>query len=205
MNRVAVIDYGRCNLDSIARAVEECGGTPRLARAPADLDAVDRVILPGVGSFRDAMERLSERRLDDALTERVMHGRLPFLGICLGMQLLASVGTEGGESPGLGWIAGRVRRLAPADGSERVPHVGWNEVLPRGDAPLFLGIAPATDFYFVHSFHMQCAAEDCVTARTPYCGGFISSVARGSVFGVQFHPEKSLRPGFTLLRNFLAI
>ncbi|MGQ0612332.1 MAG: imidazole glycerol phosphate synthase subunit HisH [Planctomycetaceae bacterium] len=205
MNRVAVIDYGRCNLDSIARAVEECGGAPRLARAPADLEGTDRVILPGVGSFRDAMERLRERRLDEALTERVLPGRVPFLGICLGMQLLASEGSEGGASPGLGWIAGKVRRLTPADRAERVPHVGWNEVLPRADAPLFQGIAPATDFYFVHSFALQCADETCITARTPYCGGFVSSVSRGDIHGVQFHPEKSLRPGFALLRNFLAL
>ena len=205
MKRVAIVDYGRCNLDSIARAVEECGGAPALAREGRDLADAGRVILPGVGSFRDAMEALRARRLDEALAERVLAGGAPFLGICLGMQLLASRGREGGEARGLGWIPGEVRRLAPGAEGERVPHVGWNEVRPRDAGALFSGIPPATDFYFSHSYHFRCADDASVAARTPYGGGFVSAVARAPVFGVQFHPEKSQRPGFALLRNFLAL
>jgi glutamine amidotransferase len=138
------------------------------------------------------------------LRERVLDERVPLLGICLGMQLLASLGFEGGETAGLGLIGGEVRRLRPADPDTRIPHVGWNEVEPVRDSPLFAGVASRTDFYFVHSFHFVPAEPADALARTPYAAGFVSAVSRGSVFGVQFHPEKSQRPGFQVLINFLA-
>lgn len=204
-NRVAVIDSGLCNLDSVRRAVELCGGDPVLVAEGDHFPAVDRIILPGVGAFAEAMRRLGERRLDRLLADHVREREIPFLGICLGMQLLASDGTENGNTRGLGWIDGEVRRLIPRDEQTRVPHMGWNEVHHDGSPVLFEGIPSGTDFYFVHSYHLVCEQAGDVASTTPYCGGFASSVQRGLVFGVQFHPEKSQRHGLQLLRNFVAI
>ncbi|MCZ7527700.1 MAG: imidazole glycerol phosphate synthase subunit HisH [Acidimicrobiia bacterium] len=203
MQRVAVVDYGLNNLDSVCRALEECGAAAFVTDSPADVERADRIVLPGVGAFPDAMANLRERGLVDALTEEVQGHGAPFLGICLGMQLLATRSHEVAATDGLGWIPGEVRRLEPTAADRRVPHMGWNEVDPVGTADLFAGIAPRSDFYFVHSFRLCCDDDADVLATTPYCGGFTSAVHRGSVFGVQFHPEKSQAHGFELLRNFL--
>lgn len=203
MAAVAIVDYGLCNLDSMARAVEECGGRPRVTDDPDGVASADRIILPGVGAFPDAMRNLRSRGLDQAMEARVRAG-VPLLGVCLGMQLLASRGSEVASSEGLGWIEGEVRRLEPTNG-ERVPHVGWNEVKSERDCPLLAGIEFGRDFYFVHSYHLACADAADVAARTDYCGGIASVVGHGNVFGTQFHPEKSQRVGFQLLRNFLAL
>jgi glutamine amidotransferase len=205
MNKVAIVDYGMCNLDSVRRAVEECGGHPVVTDEQGDIEAADRIILPGVGAFPDAMRNLVDRGLHKVLEEQVLTQAAPFLGICLGMQLLASVGFEGEETPGLGWIDGEIRRLVPTEQDRRIPHVGWNEVVPKPGSPLFDGIDSGADFYFVHSYHFVCRSPDNVEATTPYCGGFTSVVARGDVHAVQFHPEKSQRNGLQLLRNFLAL
>ena len=205
MNKVAIVDYGMCNLDSVRRAVEECGGRAVVTDEAGDLEVADRIILPGVGAFPDAMANVRARELDKALEEQVRAEGAPFLGICLGMQLLATVGLEGGETPGLNWIEGEVRRFVATEADPRIPHVGWNEVVPTGDSPLFDGIEPGSDFYFVHSYHFACRSSDDVLATTPYCGGFASAVGRDNVQAVQFHPEKSQRVGLQLLRNFLAI
>jgi glutamine amidotransferase len=201
----AIVDYGLCNLDSIARAVEECGSRAYVTDDPQQLARADRIILPGVGAFADAISNLREKRLDVAMTERVTGDGVPFLGICLGMQLMACRGHEGRGADGLGWINGEVRRLAPTTSNERIPHVGWNEVESVEGALLFDDIAPGSDFYFVHSFHLDCADPDQVQGRTPYCDGFVSAVAKGNIFGVQFHPEKSQKTGFRLLTNFLQL
>lgn len=205
MNTVAIIDYGMCNLDSVARAVEECGGSPIVTDQAKDIEQANRIILPGVGAFPDAMRNIKQRRLDEILPEQVISKQIPFLGICLGMQLLATKGWEGGETAGLGWIEGEVQRLQPLDQETRIPHIGWNEVNFTHDSLLFRNIPPGKDFYFVHSYHVCCANETNILARTPYCGTFVSAVERGWVFGVQFHPEKSQRLGFQLLKNFLSI
>ena len=204
MTEVAIVDYGMCNLGSIARAVEECGASALVSERPADLERATHIILPGVGSFREAMTRLRERGLDQAMEEQARGRGIPFLGICLGMQMLASRGYEGRETRGLGWIEGEVRRLEAGAG-ERVPHVGWNEVEQRRSCPLFDGIADRKDFYFVHSYYFLPEDDGVVVARTPYAGGFVSAVGRQLIFGVQFHPEKSQRPGLGMLRNFLAL
>ncbi|MEZ5379147.1 MAG: imidazole glycerol phosphate synthase subunit HisH [Acidimicrobiales bacterium] len=211
MNRVAIVDYGLCNLDSVRRAVEECGGTATVTSDPADLRVADRIILPGVGSFAAAAANLQRSGLADELTEQVMSLQAPFLGICLGMQLMLTVGVEGstdgaGETKGLGWIDGRVERLAPTPDDPRIPHVGWNEVhRTEVDAPLLDSIDDGADVYFVHSFHARCSDDRQVIATTPYAGGFVSAVANGNAFGVQFHPEKSQTVGFAILRRFLEI
>jgi glutamine amidotransferase len=202
--RIAIVDYGMCNLDSVRRAFEEVGARPYVTDDPGDLDAADRIVLPGVGAFPDAMCNLRARGLDEALAKQVCDEGAPFLGVCLGMQLMAAIGEEVQTTQGLGWLDARCVRFVPTDTDRRVPHVGWNEVTPGVDSPLFEGIPANTDFYFVHSFHVECTEPDQVLATTPYCGGFVSAVQRGQAFGVQFHPEKSQRFGLRLLQNFLA-
>jgi glutamine amidotransferase len=200
---VAIVDYGMGNLDSVARAVEECGGRPRVTHDEDEIGTAAAVILPGVGAFARGMASIRERGLDAVLRDGVAERGVPLLGLCLGMHLLAGRGTEGGETEGLDLIPGEVRRFAPGDPSLRVPHVGWNEVEVVRPSPLFAGLPSGKDFYFVHSFHF--APEDArdVVATTRYGGEFVSVVQRENVFGVQFHPEKSQRTGFALLRNFL--
>ena len=201
--RVAIVDYGMCNLDSVRRAVEECGADPYVTDQPSELSSADRIILPGVGAFGDAMRALRERDLDTALTEEVLEAGAPFLGICLGMQLLAERGEEGSPVEGLGWIPGHVTKLVPTERDRLVPHMGWNEVVAAQPTPLLEGIPERADFYFVHSYWLDCP-DEFVAARTPYCGNVTAAVQRDNVYGVQFHPEKSQRHGFQLLRNFLA-
>ncbi len=206
MNRVAVIDYGAGNLDSVCRALQECGADPRVTTHPRDLELASRIVLPGVGVFAEGMRGLRERGYEEALQEQVRVRDLPFLGICLGMQLMASSGIEGGRSSGLGWIPGEVVRLEPRAEGERVPHVGWNEVQPcESGCGLFSGLDGARDFYFVHSFHLRPGSESTVAAWTPFAGRFASAVRRGRMMGVQFHPEKSQKAGFQVLRNFLSL
>jgi glutamine amidotransferase len=205
MSDVAIIDYGLCNLDSIARAVEECGGDPVVTDDPSDVGACDRVILPGVGAYGQAMENLNDAGLSNAIREKVSAGA-PMLGICLGMQLLSDCGTEFGDHTGLGLIPGIVRRLVPSGSGERVPHIGWNEVHHRRNtATLLAGIDPVKDFYFVHSYYFDVAEERDLVATTPFCGGVAAVVNRGKVWGTQFHPEKSQKAGFAVLRNFLSM
>lgn len=203
-SRVAVIDYGLCNIDSVLRAVQECGGSPILAADPAGIADATHVILPGVGSFHDAMRNLHTRKLVPVLNDAVVAKRTPFLGICLGMQLLASTGEEGGKTEGLGWIPGEVCKLSPRS-DERIPHVGWNEVHHGRTSPIFDGIETGKDFYFIHSYHFVVADAGHAIATTPYCGGFVSAVNIGNIFGTQFHPEKSQKPGCRVLRNFLSL
>ena len=203
MSSTAIIDYGMCNLDSVARAIEECGGRALITHEESDVRVASHVVLPGVGSYADAMRNIRERSLDRILGEHVFDRGIPFLGICLGMQLLSSFGWEGGRTDGLAAIPGEVAKLERKGADLRIPHVGWNEVELDRESPLFDGIPSGRDFYFVHSYHFRCDDPQNVLARTPYAGGFVSAIARGTTFAVQFHPEKSQRVGFQLLRNFL--
>lgn len=203
--KVLVVDYGMGNLRSVARALEEVGASPDVSDDPRSVRSADRVVLPGVGAFADGMRQLVGRGWIPALEDAVLGQKVPLLGICLGMQLLADQGSEGEPCRGMGFVPGEVRRLAPSAGGERIPHMGWNEVCVERANPLFHGIADGSDFYFVHSYHLGPADPSAVIATTPYCGRFVSAIGVGAVFGVQFHPEKSSRPGFRLLRNFLGI
>lgn len=203
MQRIAIVDHGLCNVDSMWRAVEECGAKGDITSDPADLAHADKIVLPGVGSFADAMDVLVRTGLADAIREHVSVNGVPLLGVCLGMQLLAGTGTEVRSTAGLGLIDADVVRLVASERAERIPHVGWNEVDPRLDHAVFAGIPAAADFYFVHSFHVVCNDPGDVLATTPYCGGFTSAVAREHVVGTQFHPEKSQVHGLRLLRNFV--
>jgi glutamine amidotransferase len=203
MSKVAIIDYGMCNLDSVARAVEECGSEARITDQEADINHATHIILPGVGAFGKAMHNMHELHLDEILADQVLEKQIPFLGICLGMQLMATTGWENGQNSGLGWIGGDVKRFEATEQDRRIPHIGWNEVSFE-DSPIFQGISPKTDFYFVHSYHLACHNPTNVLAKTPYCGEFVSAVHHDWMFGVQFHPEKSQKAGFRVLKNFLA-
>ena len=205
MKIVAIVNYGMGNLGSVYRAVEECGGHPVITNAQNDLQKANFIILPGVGSFATGMSRIRALGLEEILTEQVLEKQIPFLGICLGMQLMATTGCEGSETKGLDWVQGEVVRLESSEPNERIPHVGWNEVIFSQESPLYEGVSSGKDFYFVHSFHLKCHNEKDVIAHTPYCGRFISTVRRDHIFGVQFHPEKSQKPGFHVIRNFLAV
>jgi glutamine amidotransferase len=193
------------NLDSVARAVEECGGRPLVTNRADILQTATHIILPGVGAFPLAMRHIRERQLDKILTDQVIQKRIPFLGLCLGMQLLATTGHEIEETPGFGWIPGQVQRLQPLGADTRIPHIGWNEVHVTTPSQLFAAIPSGKDFYFVHSYHLVCSDPADVVARTPYCGGFVATISRRNIHGAQFHPEKSQRVGFRFIRNFLSL
>jgi glutamine amidotransferase len=200
---VLVVDYGMGNLASARRSFEECGARVEVSRDPAAVRTASRIVIPGVGAFAQAMQRLRSAGWVDSIREAAAEG-VPVLGICLGMQLLAEEGDEGGVAQGFGLIKARIERLVARVPSERIPHVGWNEVHPRSGIRLFDGIAPGADFFFVHSYHMVPRESSAVIATTPYCGDIVSAVQQGVVTGVQFHPEKSSRSGLRLIRNFLA-
>jgi imidazole glycerol-phosphate synthase subunit HisH len=200
---VLIIDYGMGNLASARRSFEECDATVVVSDHPSAARSASRIVIPGVGAFGEAMQRLRSAGWVDAIREAADEG-VPVLGICLGMQLLAEEGDEGSLVQGFGLVRARIERMTPKAPGERIPHVGWNEVYPRPDAKLFRGIAPGSDFFFVHSYHLVPRDQDAILATTPYCGGIVSAVQQNQVMGVQFHPEKSSQAGFQLIRNFLA-
>lgn len=200
---VVVIDYGMSNLGSIRRSLEECGTNVKISDDPNDLKTAERIILPGVGAFRDGMVNLRSKRWIESIKEEVLGNNIPILGICLGMQLLADKGYEGGEIDGLGLIPGEVRKLVTINPDERIPHMGWNEIYKTKTNPLFDNIPNGSDFYFVHSFHFNTRNQSHIAATTPYCGEFTSVISYKNIFGVQFHPEKSQYYGLKLLSNFL--
>lgn len=204
MTAVAIVDYRLCNLDSIRRAIEECGGRPIVVRDPQEIGDTDRIVLPGVGSFARAMANLEAAGFVEALREAVIANGRPLLGVCLGMQLLGQTGSEGGETKGLGLLRGRVERMNPANAQkpERIPHIGWNDVAQATPSALFEGIAAGTDFYFVHSYRLESPPEETL-AVVDYCGRTVAAAGRGNVMAVQFHPEKSQVAGLRLLKNFL--
>lgn len=200
---VLIVDYGMGNLGSVRRALEECGTQTLISDDPSDLANASWIVLPGVGAFPDGMSSLRERGWLAPLSKAVRDDRIPLLGICLGMQLLAERGFEGSETEGLGFIPGQVKLMAPEDGA-RIPHVGWNDVHEVGTTPMFQDIPEGSDFYFVHSFHFVPTSSEHIAAVTSYGGEVVAAVAANNIWGAQFHPEKSSRAGFHLLKNFLS-
>jgi glutamine amidotransferase len=208
--KIGVIDYGVGNLGSVMRALGELRVTPVLVTRAIDLGAVDSLILPGVGNFSDCARLLNEGGWFQALKDEVQGEKKPLLGVCLGMQLLASCSMEGAthDAPngtlGLGFIPGRVEHLNSRGCHLRVPHVGWNSVTPASTVGgLFDGIPVGTDFYFVHSYVFLPDNSADVLATTDYGMTVTAAVRKDHVWGTQFHPEKSSRAGFRLLRNFV--
>ena len=215
MSTVAIIDYGSGNLRSAAKAFEraasEAGGSQHIAVTadPAIVAAADRVVLPGVGAFADCRRGLlAIDGMLAALDEAVIARGQPFLGICVGMQLMATRGLEHGITDGFGWIAGEVAPIAPADTTLKIPHMGWNELDIRAAGhPLFAGLSDgdvAPHAYFVHSFHLVADDPAQVLATVDYGGAITAAVGRDNLAGTQFHPEKSQAVGLRLIANFLA-
>jgi len=210
MQSVALIDYGSGNLRSAEKALRKAAeglNTAAEIVVTADPDIVaraDRLVLPGVGAFAACMGALSSRDgLIAAMTEAVRGRGAPFLGVCVGMQLLADKGLEFGETPGLGWIPGEVSKLQPANAAAKIPHMGWNALEDLADRPLLAGLDAAPHMYFTHSFAFRPADPSHVIATTDHGGRFTAAVAKDNVMGVQFHPEKSQAQGIRLLANFL--
>ncbi|MBI1981852.1 MAG: imidazole glycerol phosphate synthase subunit HisH [Methylocystis sp.] len=209
----AIIDYGSGNLHSALKAFERAAREslgPTDIRVTSDPDVVraaERVVLPGVGAFADCRRGLlAIEGLYVALQEAVIDRGRPFLGICVGMQLMGARGLEHGESPGLGWIPGDVAPITPADPSLKIPHMGWNTLTLRREHPLFAGVPlgeRGLHAYFVHSFQLTPSTPEHVLATTDYGAPLTAAVARDNLVGVQFHPEKSQRLGLALIGNFL--
>ncbi|ACZ38356.1 MAG: imidazole glycerol phosphate synthase subunit HisH [Sphaerobacter thermophilus] len=195
---IAVVDYGAGNVASVINALSRVGADACVTRDPDVIRTAAGVIVPGVGAAADVMSHLTGHGLVDVLRETIAAGT-PYLGICMGMQVLFSVSYEDGEHPCLGVIPGAVRRLP---GGQPLPHVGWNQVCQVGSSPLFHGIPDGADFYFVHSYYVDPAVEGWTAATTDYGLRFTSAIARDNVMGTQFHPEKSGRWGLKLLQNF---
>ena len=208
MSLVALIDYGSGNLRSaekaLARAADGRGRTIVVTADPAVATKAGRIVLPGVGAFADCMRGLKALPgMVEALTDAVLARGVPFLGICVGMQLLATVGREFGDHPGLGWIAGEVVKMTPSDHTLKIPHMGWNQLSFTRPHPLFAGIEPSAHAYFVHSYEILPSDPAHILATADYGGPFAAAVGRDNIVGTQFHPEKSQTVGLTILGNFL--
>ncbi len=199
---IAIIDYRAGNLTSVKLAFDTIGREAQITSDPARILSAERVIFPGVGAAGAAMNHLHALNLADTIREVARRGT-PFLGICLGTQIILEHSEEDGGVDTLGLLPGRVVRFTPADRYHKVPHMGWNRVMPRTQHPLFEGIEPETEFYFVHSYYPAPASDDCVLATTNYAGvTFAAALGRGSIVATQFHPEKSGKAGLRLLENF---
>lgn len=200
---IALVDYGAGNLHSVDNALKRVGAKVTVTADPAVLRAADRIVLPGVGSFGACAAGLrAEEGVVEAMRERVFVGGAPFLGICVGMQLLATRGLEHGETPGLDWIEGEVRLIEPTDTSVKVPHMGWNDVALNPHAKGHDIVEPG-EAYFLHSYHFHASSGKDVLAMTDHGGGLVAAVGRDNILGVQFHPEKSQSYGLNLLSRFL--
>lgn len=200
---VAIINYGMGNLRSVANAFESLGCPVQVTTDPLDLRAAERIVLPGVGAFRDGMDNLRTAGWIPALEEAREQGK-PFLGLCLGMQLLATTGAEHGTHAGLDWIPGVVERIRSDGTSLRVPHVGWNDVSFTKREGLYAGLGDAATFYFVHSYVFWPTDASVVSGVTDYGAELVASVESRNIYATQYHPEKSHRAGLAVLKNFLA-
>ena len=197
MKYTAIVDYGVGNLKSVANAMAYVGQRTLVTSDAGELERADAVILPGVGAFPDAAEKLRQTGLDKYLLAQA--GRKPILGICLGMQLLLDRGEEGKVCEGLGLVSGSVERIQT---TYKLPHIGWNSLTLQNSSPLFRGLENGTYAYFVHSYCACARYEDDVIARTEYGASVVAAVAHGGVYGCQFHPEKSGEAGLQILKNF---
>lgn len=206
MTSVSIVDYGLANLQSVINAFEYLGATVTLASDGAALDGAEKIVLPGVGSFAAGMRGLRERGQIAVLEELVLRQGRPYFGICLGMQFLLE-GSEEGDEPGLGWVAGQVARFPDGPGREKVPHIGWNDVKMPSDGKLFTGIEDATDFYFVHSYYVpeRQSGDYGQVGLCHYGLPFVAAFERDNLFACQFHPEKSQLAGMKMIQNFLAL
>jgi glutamine amidotransferase len=198
---IVLIDYGMGNVGSVALAIRKAGFPCTVSGKHDDLRGAKCVVLPGVGSFRDAMGELHRQKLVPLLNELVITQGKPFVGFCLGMQVLASVGLEDGETPGFNWISGEVSRI-PAHPEVRIPHMGWNDIAVK-DEESFRGV-PDLNFYFMHSYRFVVRDPHWVAATVQHGVEIVAAVRKGNIFATQFHPEKSQAAGQALLKNILS-
>jgi glutamine amidotransferase len=197
---IAIIDYGMGNLRSVQKGFEKIGHAATVASDPNVIHAASKIVLPGVGAFGDAMDELRRRKLVEPVKQAIAEGK-PFLGICLGLQLLFEVGYEGGQHEGLGVLPGEVVRF-DLPHEYKVPHIGWNQLEIRRPAPILGGLASRAHVYFVHSYYVVPRNREDIAAETDYGQSFTSVVWHDNVFATQFHPEKSQADGLRILRNF---
>jgi len=200
--KAAVVDYGTSNLGSFCRALRRAGVDFQVTDDPEVLGRADWLVVPGVGSFRDAMARLRDKQLVEPLRRLVLEEGKSYLGVCLGLQLLAETGREGGVTPGLGLIPGEVVPIPPESGL-RIPHMGWNELQPSPGGEVASWNLPDLNFYFMHSYHFQVADRSAVTSTVSHGQPLVASLRSGRIVGFQFHPEKSQAAGQNVLRNVL--
>lgn len=200
--KIGIIDIGKGNLTSVKNAFESLGCLPSIIQAPDELHHIDRIILPGVGAFGDAMEQLKAGGWIPVLNEEVNSNEKPFLGICLGMQVLVTQGHEHGTYPGLGWIRGEAVRLHGSD-DHRIPHIGWDDVQYQPNQTMYSGMSGTGDFYFVHSYIIHPEEEEIVSGICDYGERFAASIQVKNIWATQFHPEKSQKLGLKVLKNFI--
>jgi glutamine amidotransferase len=201
---IGIVDYGMGNLRSVLKAFEQVGASARIVERASEIQACDRLVLPGVGAFKDAIANLRERGLDEPILRHIENGR-PFLGICLGLQLLFDYSEEDGRHEGLGVLRGRCVRFDVDETMKlKVPHMGWNQLDFAYPSPLVEGLTSGCSVYFVHSYHVEPEDDEIVATTTDYGRPFVSSVGRDNIAAVQFHPEKSQGVGLRILENFAA-
>jgi len=201
-NKVIIIDYGMGNLRSVEKKLNKIGGHSIISSDPEEIATATKLILPGVGHFANGVKKLQSSGIWDVLNKKVLDDKTPILGICLGMQLMAKTSEEGNVA-GFGWFDAQVKRFQVSDKIRfKVPHMGWNTATPHVQHPLLEGLNDA-QYYFVHSYHIECANEAEILTQTVYDYAFTSAIFKDNIFGVQFHPEKSHDVGERLLTNFL--
>jgi glutamine amidotransferase len=200
---IQIVDYGMGNLRSVQKAFEKIGAEAAIVSRPAEVEGAQKLVLPGVGAFRDAIHELKRLELDRPVREHIAAGK-PFLGICLGLQLLFDVSYEDGQWEGLGVLSGKVVRFADQP-DLKIPHMGWNSLELAKPSRLFEGIPAGSSVYFVHSYYVVPNDESVIAARTEHGTRFVSAIARKNLFATQFHPEKSQSVGLRLLRNFATL
>lgn len=200
---VVIVDYGMGNIFSIQSALKYLGVKTKLSGVVSDILEAERIVLPGVGSFRRAMANLKAKGLDTVLRESALEKKIPLLGICLGMQLLGQSSTEDGFTKGLSFINAPVERFSSEDPAIKIPHVGFNTVTTKENSVLFKGLPRETDFYFTHSFYMNCNSNSHVSGTCHHGNTFAAGIEKENIFGTQFHPEKSQSNGLIVLKNFV--
>jgi glutamine amidotransferase len=202
---IAIVDYGMGNLRSVQKAFALLGVSAQIISQPEQIDRADKLVLPGIGAFKDAIQTLRQRKLAEATLAHISRGQ-PFLGICLGLQLLFDVSYEDGQHQGLGVIPGKcVRFDVDATLGLKVPHMGWNQLLTRNPSPLLRDLDAGCSVYFVHSYHVVPNDRSVIATETDYGRPFVSSIRRDNVMATQFHPEKSQKIGLKMLENFARI
>jgi len=200
---IVIVDSGLANLKSIYNAVTILGAEAKISSDPKDIELAERIIVPGVGTFAEGMANLHRLGLVEPLRKALLVDKKPYLGICLGMHLLASWGHEFGTTGGLEIIPAEVKRFAFENNSLKIPHMGWNNIITQKDHPLLDYLKKDKDFYFVHSYNFIPASKDCIMATCDYGGEFVAAVAKENIIGLQFHPEKSQKNGLAFLERFI--